>query len=143
MIRRATEQDVDAIVALGREMVATTGYHVFVGFDEARVAHVTRDLIANPDAALFVAERDGLVTGMLAMLVYAHPFSGDRIAGEVVWFMDPAKRGDGVRLLKAAEAWAKTTDAVAVQMIAPTERVGDFYRAVGYAPVETAYQRRV
>ena len=131
------------IVRLAERMVATTGYHAFMALDGERVSALTRELLDNPDAAVFVAERAGEVVGMLAMLVYPHPFSGARIAGELVWFTDPDQRGDGVKLLRAAEAWARTTDAVAVQMIAPTDRVGEFYRAMGYTPIETAYQRGI
>jgi len=124
-------------------MVATTPYRHLLHVDPERLARVTTDLLANPEAAVFVAEHDGALVGMLAMLVYPHPFSGERLASEVVWFTDPQKRGDGVRLLKAAEVWARAHGATVIQMIAPTEKVGAFYQAVGYVPVETSYQRRL
>jgi GNAT superfamily N-acetyltransferase len=63
------------------------------------------------------------------------------MAFEVVWWVEPEARGDGVRLLRAAEDWAIEQGIGKMQMVAPNERVGALYERMGYLPVETSYQR--
>lgn len=142
MIRLATDEDVPAIVAMGQEFAETSTYREQMRTDPARLEAVALGILGNPDAAMWVCERDGTLIGMLAMLLVTHPMSGDRIASEIVWWMNPTARGAGVRMLRAAEQWAQDNAAVAVHMIAPTERVGTFYAAIGYAAVEVNYYRR-
>ncbi len=106
----------------------------------SRIAASVTFLLENPDAAIFLSG-NGTPTGMIAMLAYDHPFSGERIAFEVVWWVDPEARGDGLRLLRAAEEWARDQGIKKMQMIAPNERVGVLYQRLGYLPVETSFQR--
>ena len=81
---------------------------------------------------------------MFAAFIFEHPISGKKTASEVAWWVDPSARGSiGIALLRRAEAWAKTTGAVRMQMVAPNERVGEFYRRVGYEKAETAWSRRL
>lgn len=127
---------------MGQEFASTSTYREHMQTDPARLEAVARGILANPEAAMWVCVRDGALIGMLAMLMVTHPMSGDRIASEIVWWMNPSARGAGVRLLRTAERWAKDGGAVAVSMIAPTDRVGQFYAAIGYAPVEVNYYRR-
>jgi N-acetylglutamate synthase-like GNAT family acetyltransferase len=142
-IRRATLSDVPAIVALAQAFVAETPYHLHITLDPVKVAAFAEQLIPNPDAFVMVAEGVKGLEGMLAMMMLTHPMSGERVASEVVWWMNPASRGSGVRLLKQAEQWARSQDAAAMHLVAPTARVGSFYSKVGYVPVETGYQRRL
>ena len=141
-IRPATVEDVPAIAAMGQEFASTSTYAAHMQADPGRLAAVAGGILANPDAAMWVCVRDSQPIGMLAMAMVTHPLSGDRIASEIVWWVDPSARGAGLRLLRTAERWAKALGAVAVHMIAPTERVGQLYAAIGYAPVETNYYRR-
>jgi GNAT superfamily N-acetyltransferase len=97
--------------------------------------------LGNPDVAVFVSGRHDSPTGMIIMLGYEHPFTGERIASEMVWWVNPESRGDGIRLLKAAEGWAKEQGIPKISMIAPSARVGALYERLGYKAVETAYQK--
>ena len=141
-IRQATAEDVPAIAAMGHEFVSTSTYAAHMQTEPARLEALAGTILTNPDAAMWVCVRDEQPIGMLAMAMVTHPMSGDRIASEIVWWMNPSARGAGVRLLRTAERWAKDRGAVAVHMIAPTERVGQLYAAIGYAPVEVNYYRR-
>lgn len=143
MIRHATEADVPRIVEMGRRFVESTAYQGRIGFDPARVESLARGMLSTPNMAGFVSERDGVVVGMLGMHVYEHPMSGERVATETVWWMDPEHRGtDGVRLLKAGEAWARSLNATTLYMVAPSPEVERLYAALGYARLETTYERR-
>jgi GNAT superfamily N-acetyltransferase len=140
-VREATLDDLDAVYAMGDQFLRETTYAAFMQPNAEPLLASIVSFIDVPDRLGLVAERDGRVVGMIALLVAPHPFSGERTAFEVVWWVTPAARGLGVRLLRAAEQWARDQGTVAMQMVAPNARVGAFYARVGYVPVETAYQR--
>ena len=141
--RAADYFDIPALVRLLRQFAQTTKYREFIGPDEAHLATLLEGLVANPHAALFVATRDVTIVGVIGVLGYAHPMSGQTVAGELFWWLDPNHRGAGGWLLRRAEKWAKAYGARSLQMIAPAEspHVGLMYERLGYAPVETSYQR--
>jgi len=142
-IREATLADVPALVAMGADFLHTTSYARLVADNPAQMDRLARQLIASDDGLLLVADAGALV-GMIGVLVFPHHLSGERIAGELFWWVDPTVRGAlGVRLLRQAEGWAVTRGATALQMVAPDRRVGVLYERLGYAPIETAYQRRL
>lgn len=141
MIRQATTEDSERIIEMGKRFVEGTSYKEIISINPSRLEAAISHVIANPDGVVLVSGPETDPTGMIAMLTYDHPFSGARTAFEIVWWVDPEARGDGVRLLRAAEEWARSRGATAVQMVAPNERVGSFYRRLGYAPVEMSYQR--
>lgn len=131
-----------ALADMGVRFLADLYSGVLVG-NRAALAALMAGLMAAPRGCVLVAERDGLVIGGICGVVHEHPMSGDTIASELGWWTNPDARGPGVRLLKAFEAWARTQGACALQMVAPNDHVGAFYRRVGYAQVETLYQRRI
>lgn len=88
-----------------------------------------------------VSERAGRIVGMLGYVIFPHFLSGELVAGEVFWWVEPEERGEGVKLLRAAEARAKDFGAVSMQMIAPNDRVAGLYERLGYRRVETSFQR--
>lgn len=141
MIRRATPDDTGRLIEMGQRFVAETEYAGMIVARPERLAATISGVLANPDGVILVSDAEGVVSGMIAMLAYEHPYSGERMAFEVVWWVDPEARGCGVRLLKAAEQWARDHGAVAMQMVAPNEQVGALYRRLGYSPVETSFQR--
>lgn len=142
MIRRALPEDMDRLIEMGQRFVAETEYAGLIKADPERITETVMRIATNPDGAIFVSG-NGSVTGMIAMLIYEHPFSGERMASEMAWWVEPEARGSGVKLLRAAEEWARERGAVAVQMVAPTERVGALYSRLGYKAFETSYQRRL
>jgi len=144
VIRVANRSDVLAIVRMGLRF-AGGEYAPWIEATPEALASFAERLIGSDDATIFLAESDGAVMGMLAVMVYPHPMSGARVASELCWWIEPEARGGrtALRLVRAAEQWAVDHDARVLQMIAPTARVGEFYEALGYGRVETTYQRRV
>jgi GNAT superfamily N-acetyltransferase len=142
-IRPATLNDVAEIVTMAEAFAAQTDYGRHITISPSHVASLAESLIQDGSGAVLVAQdRGGAVVGMLALKAFEHPMSGQRIATEFVWWVEPAHRGSaGVRLLKAGEQWARDAGATALQMVAPNARVGAFYEAVGYQSVETSYVR--
>lgn len=146
-IRAATLADVPRLVALSGRFRAETAYRDLVADDPAQHAALFTQLVAGPASVVLVADDDGAVVGLIALLIAPHHFSGQRTASEVIWWVEPEARGAGVALLGAAERWAAESGAVTIQMIAPATPAGDrvarLYQRRGYAPVETSYQAPV
>lgn len=143
MIRPATMEDIGAIVDMGTRFLRESEYAAVMQPSRMHLAAFAARLLEREDAVIFLAFRAQQPVGMLAAYVFEHPYSGERTASELVWWVEPEHRGVGVRLLKAAEHWAKEQGATVIQMIAPNRHVGEFYRRVGYRPVETVFQRKV
>lgn len=143
MIRRATVEDTPRLLEMGQRFAAETDYRDLVVIDPSRLRAAIESILVNPQAATFVSGTDATLTGMIALIAYDHPFSGERTAFEVVWWVDPEARGDGLRLLRAAEGWARGQGIRKMQMVAPNDRVGALYRRFGYAPVETSFQKEL
>jgi GNAT superfamily N-acetyltransferase len=145
MIRDAVIADVDALVALGTSFLAQTPYGALLPTQPAAIAGIMTRLIESPDGVLFVSvDRAGTLTGMLGALCFVHPLSGEWVASEFYWWVEPAARGglDSLRLLKLTITWARAQGAVRLHMIAPEgSGVGRLYRRLGFVPVETAYQK--
>lgn len=145
MIRPARLEDVDAIVAMGLRFQAETDYAQHLRANPEALRTLAVGLITSEVGTIFVAEREGSVIGMLAAATYVHPMSGELVAHELCWWMRPGARGDrtALALVREAERWAVSRGAAVFQMVAPTDRVGAFYEALRYAPVERLYQRRL
>ena len=141
-IRPATEADVPQIVAMSVHFLDTLYAGALVG-SAPHLAAFVRVLLTRPTACVLVSVEADRVIGMAVVHVYEHPMSGELVASELAWWVEPERRRAGVRLLRAIEQWARDQGAAVMQMIAPTPRVGAFYTAIGYAPVETLFQRRL
>jgi GNAT superfamily N-acetyltransferase len=144
-IRRATVTDIEAIVAMGLSFQATTTYAKHLSATAETLRALATGLLSNPDAAIWVAESDGVIVGMLAASLYVQPMSGALVGTEICWWMDPSARGGrtALRLIRTAESWAKDKGATVFQMMAPTAKVGAFYDALKYEQIEVHYQRRI
>lgn len=142
MIRLATVSDVDGIVAMGRHFIAQV-YPADVAYNPEQIAALATHLIESPDGDIYLADIGGQTVGMIALTAYAHPMSGERIATEVCWWVEPSHRGIGLRLYRAGEAWSRAHGAAVFQMIAPSPEVARFYERVGFKAIETTYQKRM
>jgi GNAT superfamily N-acetyltransferase len=140
-IRKAQPEDLERIVEMAARFVSETDYGKFVKVNPDRLSRTVVDLVTNPNGVVFIAEDAGRAHGMIAAIMYEHPYSGELTSFEIAWWVDPESRGCGLRLLNEAEDWARSGGAKAMQMVAPTERVGELYKTLGYAPVETSFQR--
>lgn len=141
-IREATAEDVDALVSMGQRFLGSV-YAQKIRANAQALRQLSVGLIASPDAVVYVAEVHGALIGMMGLMRYVHPMSGELTASEVMWWVDPERRGGGVRLFRIGEAWAEATGATVIQMIAPSPEVERFYQRVGYEPVERTFQRRM
>lgn len=144
-VREATFDDVPNIVDKAMAFNRSTEYRAHIVFDPDLVHDTVVRLIQSAQGLMLLAERDGVATGMLAAAISVHPLSGETIATEIVWWMDAAARGGraALQLLRQYEKWARAQGATVLQMVAPNTRTGGFYTRLGFAEVETLYQRRL
>lgn len=142
-IREARPEDLPRIVAMFAEFVSSTQYARYVGNDPVHSAAMMERLITDEGKALFVVDSEDGVIGMLGVMVFTQPFSGETIASELFWWLDPKHRGHGVWLLRRAENWARSKGAARMNMMAPADkpRVAEIYEAIGYSYVERVYSR--
>ena len=145
MIREATVDDVPSLVEMGARFIAETVYRNHVAINPRALANLMLMLIDSSGGAVFVSELDGKPVGMIGAQVYPHPMSMEFIGAELFWWVEPDARGkgSGIKLLKKAEEWADERGAVRMQMIAPNDKVGRVYAALGYTKIEEQYQRDI
>ena len=142
-IRNATVEDLDAIVRMGQRFLTSSTYARLLEENPAQMRRFAEQLLKRPDGHILIAERDGEAVGMVAFYVFPHFYSGEMMAGELIWWVEPEHRAGrvGLKLLRIMEELAKTLGCVKMQMIAPNERIGELYRRLGYVWVEETYQR--
>ena len=82
------------------------------------------------------------LVGMIGLVALPHPITGQLIAEEVAWWVEPHSRKGtiGPRLLQAAEDWASVKGVTVLKMVAPAgSDVGTYYERRGYKALETAF----
>lgn len=148
MIRKATQEDVPAIVEMvGHFMAAKVGdtiYGQVLTFRPKKVEQLARAVIER--GLLLVAVVDNQVVGMLAGFPLEDVVAGTPMFDELVWWVEPAHRNGsiGPRLVAQAEKWARQKGLRLFKMVAPAgSGVGDYYEKMGYEAVESSYVKRL
>jgi GNAT superfamily N-acetyltransferase len=139
LIRAATEQDIPRLVEMGQRFRAETSYSQFLSDNPGKMAELGAKLVSQD--GVLVSQRNDRVVGMLGMILHSHFISGERMAGEVFWYVEPAYRGEGIKLMSETEKRARAAGAQHIQMIAPNDQVAAVYRRMGYQFVEATYQK--
>ncbi len=143
-IRRATSDDLPRIVEMGSHFIQASRYREIIVESPHNMEQTVQWLLASEDNTIFVAAIDGRVQGMLGLATSNHPLSGQRVAYEMFWWVEPAHRGRvGFRLLSAAEHWARASGCHDLHVVAPTPDVERLYDRLGYTRVEVSYAKRL
>lgn len=144
-LRRANVEDLPAVLRMAAAFITSGAYRDVLALNTGCLEALFLQLL--DCGVVFLAEVDGQAVGMLAASVGTHPISGEPVAGEVCWWVEPDYRGSvaAVRLLIAAQAWARDErGAASFQLIAPAgSELGEFYERLGYREMETTYQLRL
>lgn len=142
-IREATFDDVPRLVELGCEFLKNSRYQGSIAPNPDAMALLVGALIEQPHGLVLVSEDGGEVTGMIGVIATFHPMSGEKVMSEMFWYVTPDKRGHGVRLLFAAEKWAKHHGIAKSIMISPTKKVSSLYRRLGYSKLEEQFVKAI
>lgn len=108
-IRRAASGDVDWLLGQLRQFSSFYGTtrSLFGTEDSARSR--VQDMV--DDHVVFLYERDGIRTGLIAGYLVPHPFNPEiTMLAEAFWWVDPAHRGTsaGLKLFDAFTEYGKT-----------------------------------
>src|SRR5690348_14746074 len=85
MIREALPTDIDRIVEMGSRSLRDGPYRDEVGDSPKTTAALCQQVLES--GKILVAEEDGNVIGVLGFIVFPHYFSGERTAGELIWYV--------------------------------------------------------
>jgi len=141
-VRPATVDDLDALLALWRELETAQGaYRVFPPVADAagRIATSFREAIASADADVLVAV-DGADTLGMALVHIEHPsrMSSDRALelSRVVVRPDRRRSRIGELLIEAAAAWARERGirTLVAAVFIENETSRRFWQAQGFVP---------
>lgn len=130
IIRRATIEDLDTILAMALKAGESTGHNKY--FKTERVEEVIRDFLISDDSekVIFLYEDKGF----LAAMKTTFPFGIDPIANEISWWVEPEARlkGAGDTLRVFYEVWAEQQGCKFVMMSCLDPSLGDYYINKGY-----------
>ena len=145
MIREATEDDIPRIVEMGRRFIQESPYKDFMAENPEQMRTLVEQIIESPKGRILLSDKNGIVIGMLALIVFPHFASGEMVAGEVFWWVNPEARAGstGLKLMRKAEQLATEMGAVKMQVVAPNDRIGKLYEHLKYTKVETSYQKNL
>ena len=141
-IREATLDDIPSLLVLAKHFIEQTEYKRTLAINFEQLTTLGQNLINGPDGVIFISESGGKVTGMMGLLACTQPMSGELVVSDMFWFVEPESRGSaGIRLLRRGERWARATGATSLIMVAPTVRVGKFYKRIGFLHIEAVYHK--
>lgn len=146
-IRRATADDLPAIMGMSEAFFAASGIGRFGQFSPEAMRETVRACMDEEHRALWVAAHDGALLGMLAMLLMPFWMAPSIVfAQELFWWVDPASRAHGVgrALLAAGEEWGRSAGACVFSMVALGRDPGGaakIYERSGFELAETGWIR--
>jgi L-amino acid N-acyltransferase YncA len=145
-VRKATAEDLPAILRMARKFYAETSYAALTPMSDDAVIGLARMIMDT--GVLLVAEVQGDVVGMVALMVLPFMFNRDvRTAHEVAWWVDPDERasGAGIALMRALERACRAAGCRAIQMIALPKSVPAtaVYRRLGYVLSEYCWTKEL
>lgn len=146
-ISEMTYADVDRVTEMGARFLAEGPYGGIIKDRPKQARRLAIVLTLKNDAKVLVARDKGRAIGLFAFVLHPSLFSGEQVAGELMWYVEPEHRagGVGLRLLAEAEREAKALGAAAMNLTAPAggPDLGEMYGRCGYQKVEVAFQRRL
>ncbi len=145
MIETLTAAELPKLAPLARQFYAASRF--LREFDMERFRALWTGLLAAGTGVIYVLTEDGEITGTLGGVVFPEAYSAELIALEFFWFVDEKQRGQGIRLYRRFENWAREKGCAEIRMAhladSMPEKVAAFYERVGYTKIETLYAKRL
>ncbi len=131
-IRPCELRDVVSVVSLA--MDEWPNVFPAVAFDPNRLALLLEFHLQNQKSGQWVlVTPDDVVFGFLGLVMFERPLSGEVVADEYWWYVDPKVRGrHGIRLVDVGEQWAKERGAVAIQIGVIRAKLQPLMERLGY-----------
>jgi len=130
-VNKAGVSDIPRIVDYLADFHAQSG--LMAPFDAEDAADFVGALVASDDAAVFVSDR-GVIGGAVVPIFFNANWL---MAVELFWW----SRGDGVRLLRVFERWARVRGAREIRLasLSSIPRSAKLIARCGYVPAEACY----
>lgn len=142
-VRRATLDDLNAIVELGIETWPDAPFSQLPPSRAWMHQSIARFLHTDGAAGWLLCE-DRTLVGVLAVSLLDHWMTGQRIAVQWWWWIRPEHRnGQGLRLLRAAEDWAKIHHASEMHLLSVNANFDALCEALRYNKLETTYSKEL
>lgn len=144
-LREATVEDFPRMETCAREFFAASRF--LNGFASDVFENTWTGLLAGDAGVIFLLEDEHAIHGALGGVAYPDPHTGELIATEFFWFVSEGHRGQGLRLLKAFEEWARAKGCVQIRMaylmdLMPS-KLEMVYKRLGYVPAEVLYVKEL
>lgn len=101
------------------------------------------------DGRIFIVESNNNIVGTLvAAINQSSPlFNMEKVALELLWYVNPNHRGVGKQLVELYEQWAKDSGATFACMAhlsnTHADKLAKFYESRGYKQTEVSYMKRI
>lgn len=145
-IRYAQDKDYPFILFMATSFIEESGYPFPISTTKMRdVINSFIQAHGHGKACIVMVDSHDHPVGMVAGAVTDLYYTDERVAQEIVWYVDIDYRGirESIELLKAFEAWAKWQKCKYVQVSNLQEVNGDkvekFYNKFGYSKKESAF----
>jgi GNAT superfamily N-acetyltransferase len=143
LIRPASVADLPRLHALAESFYASSKF--LRGFELERFVSAWSHLLAAGGVIFLLVDAGDAIAGALGGVLYPDLYSGRLVATEFFWFVDPARRGGGLKLYRAFEAWARAAGAHELRMVHLLDSMPDklerTYKALGFAAAEIHYSK--
>jgi N-acetylglutamate synthase-like GNAT family acetyltransferase len=137
VIRPANIQDMPEIISIGRKMLENEMPDIKHTADYLR-SYVAAFMEVENRLAL-VLEIEGTVTGFILASIFPSPLSGELVGVKNSWVMK--HKGQGMILIRAAEAWAAAKGAKTWIASLPGETSRKVMERMGYKMLEINYEK--
>jgi GNAT superfamily N-acetyltransferase len=118
--------------------------------DETKLTGIISDFINSKEKVVVLAVDDGQPVGIITGCVSEHMFSREKTAFELIWWIEPDKRGAkaSLKLFEAFEYWARKMGCTYVQFGAAQEtpysdKVRKLYLRKGYTQTESNFLKAI
>jgi GNAT superfamily N-acetyltransferase len=148
LVRSATKNDLKQYVKLAETFHAASPMHGVIDFDPKGYAEFYTLALQNESMGIWLAEIENKVVGIVGAIAYPLYFNPNAlVVQELWWWLDPAFRGEGNKMFKQIELWAKERNASALFMIALEDdraaKMEKVYQRAGFKPIERTFMKKV
>jgi GNAT superfamily N-acetyltransferase len=150
-LRFAKVEDLPKLEPLAKEFYASS--EVLGGFSNAfntqRFQEIWTDLLNKRSGVILLLEHEfsGTIIGALGGVMFPEIYTGKPTATEFFFFVSKDSRGDGLKLYRAFERWARLMKCSEIRMVhlwdVMPEKVGKFYTRLGFVPTEVHYKKQL
>ncbi|PZX19824.1 acetyltransferase (GNAT) family protein [Palleronia aestuarii] len=135
MIRDATFVDWPAVDRMARQFRDSAA--PWIAYEPARFRRTFDALVVQEHGCALMLENG---KGILMAIALPSPFSGELVAQEIMWWIEPEARGRGREMLDAYETWARAIGAMRCGVTCLDDRTANLFARRGYERAELAYR---